>query len=209
MESARESWSEYWYPPTAEQLLRRARNRIVTKGNQIERRLQSVEREEAQAMKRLTDAACSSEENELRSIAREVARKRGMAAKLRDARRMTTTAEGRITMTESSAAVRAAMRDATHALGIAVEGGPAGWNAEAQDMMRNVHAAEMMEQTMDDAMADEREEFEADETVETLILRAQDSVLSSLPRPPDGPPLLDGIMNGLIGRVDALSTKDD
>ena len=208
MEDARDGWYEYWYPPSAEQQLRRARSRLVTKGNQLDRRLRAVEQEETLAMRRLALSASSSEEHEIRFIARDVARKRGIASKLRDARRITTAAEGRITMAESSTAVREAMRVASQALGVAVEGGPSGWNAEAQDMMRHVHASEMMEKAMDDAMADEGEELEADDTVDALIEKAHDSMLSNLPRPPDGPPLLDGI-HSLTDHTHALSTRYD
>lgn len=141
MEKARDDWHEYWYPPTASQLLRRARSRLVTEvcfsftsvltrfsirqryspfhphrqGNQLERRLKAVELEEKNAMRRLTARACSSDESEIRSIAREVSMKRSMAAKLRDARKTTAAAESRITMVESSTAVRAAMRTASQA----------------------------------------------------------------------------------------------
>jgi len=101
-----------------------------------------------------------------------------------------TAAEGRMVVAESSTAIRDAMRSTTAALGVAVDGGPAGWNNEMQEMLQNVHAAETMEHAMDDAMGDENEEFDTDEVVGELMAKAHDALINNLPRPPDNPPMI-------------------
>jgi len=104
----KDSWSTYWHPPSAEQVLRRARVRISNKTNQLDMKLKVLEHEEdqvrpvcmeccdcesanrrctpLQAMRKLMTAAQTADEVVLRRLAREVARKKGLANKTREAR---------------------------------------------------------------------------------------------------------------------------
>lgn len=76
-------------------------------------------------------------------------------------------------------------------------------------MLRNVHAAEMMENVTEDVLADENEEGENEDLVGDIVSYAHDSMLSTLPRPPDAPPMIGG-MKSLQGTENdvALEEKD-
>lgn len=185
VEAAREAFEEFWFPPTAEQLLRRERRKLATKGRNFERLTKQASDEAAVMKRRLRAAAHVEDESTLRGMAREVARKQCTAAKMENARRLMSNTEGHLVAAEASSAVRVAMRRATAALGTATEGGVGALAMEAQDMQRQIMQAEMQEGAMADALADEGDDVDIETTVNELVDEARAAIVDNMPRPPD------------------------
>ena len=185
LEYFRESFDEYWNPPTVEQKLRRERTRLANKGRAFERLTKTASDEAAALKRKLRASAHVEDEATLRNMAREVARKQNIAGKMENARRLISNTEGHIVAAEASAAVRVAMRRATSALGAVTDGGVGMLAMEAQAMQRQILQAEVQEGAMSDALADDGDDVDIEAVVDELVDEARASIVNNMPRPPD------------------------
>ena len=189
MESLIAQIEDYWWPPTPDQRLRRARTRLCRQAGSMERRLKVAQMEERACVKSLHVAAPAADESALRDLAIEVARKRAIVSRLRDGGRMLANADGRLTMAESVTAVREAMADAARAMATATEGGPSAWKADVTSLQRQAHAVEEMDRVYEDADPQE-EEYDTEETVRMLMDDALLKMDHQMPKPPTNPSVL-------------------
>ena len=182
-----ESVAERLWPPSTTTLMRRAKRGLMRESEELRRRDLDAARKESAELALLRRAARENNEPEMQERARDVARTRALRRTIAKARRTVVGAEMRLISTDSSAAVRRALRQTVSVLEAVHGTSPTASVRELQQLQRKLEMADHVQETTEEMMGDEDEEPETDAAISQVMEEVRCEVESEMPRVPVRP----------------------
>lgn len=176
--------AEQLWPPSTSTLMRRAKRGLTRESEELRRRDLDAARKEGAELALLRQAARENNEAVMHERARDVARTRALRRTIAKARRTVVGAEMRLISTDSSAAVRRALRHTVSVLEAVHGESPTASVRELHELQRKLEMADHVQESMEEMMGDEDEEPETDAAISQVMEEVRCDVDAQMPSVP-------------------------
>lgn len=183
-----DEWESYWYPPTPEDELRRAKVRVRRKVGDIERKVAKDEIQERALAKKLVDFSSTLKREQLEPIARSLVRTRESLKKMRSVQNSVSAIGNHMEAVDASVMVREVLQVAADAMAAVGTGSLRGVTEDARAVHIQLAQLQAIEETASDAITDGDEQTIADDLVNEVIEHAAISAMVDMPQVPRSGP---------------------